>query len=87
MHEGRVYKVGPAGQMGTYLWNIVSSHKGQQLTGRASKCTTVKQSENKGNVAEAQQVVQALLKHSMVTDRKTSHEYCLRVPSPITRCR
>ena len=32
--------------------------------------------EKKGNVSDAQKVVQAILKHSMSADRKPSHEYC-----------
>ena len=30
----------------------------------------------KGTVSDDQKVVQTILKHSMFTDRKPSHEYC-----------
>lgn len=70
----------------------MASHKGQKLAdgkGVGGKGRLTKKridsfqvyygraiKENKGNVAEAQQAVQAILKHSMSTDRKPSHQYC-----------
>lgn len=79
-------------RMGTGLRNIVASHKGQKLAdgkGIGGKGRLTKKridsfqvyygraiKENKGNVAEAQQAVQAILNHSMSTDRKPFHQYC-----------
>ena len=70
----------------------MASHKGQKLAdgkGVGGKGRLTKKridgfqvyygraiKENKENVAEAQRAVQAILKHSMSTDRKPSHQYC-----------
>ena len=78
--------------MGTGLRNIVALHKGQKLAdgkGIGGKGRLTKKrihsfqvyygraiKENKGNIAEAQRAVQAILKHSMSTDRKSLHQYC-----------
>lgn len=78
--------------MGTGVRNIVATHKDQKLAdgkGIGGKGRITKKridsfqvyygraiKESKGNFAEAQQAVKAILKHSMSTDTRSCHAYC-----------